>query len=152
MFWGSFKGSVSVFQENLKKKLQGCFKEDWGVFLDTFKGDSSRLSKRSSKGVKRELRQVQRCFEEVSKKVLACFKTIWKKLQGCFKNVSMKFCLTNFLLHGSHRSYPSRRRACFLLQIQASFSKESNRRILSWLILDHMDKCLWKLIKKSIQH
>ena len=35
-----------------------------------------RVSKRSSKGVKRELRQVQRCFEEVSKKVLVCFKTI----------------------------------------------------------------------------
>ena len=39
------------------------------------KGDL-RVSKRSSKGVKRELRQVQRCFEEVSKKVLVCFKTI----------------------------------------------------------------------------
>ena len=25
----------------------------------------------------------------------------------------MKFSLTNLLLHGSHRSYPSRRRACF---------------------------------------
>ena len=35
-----------------------------------------RVSKRSVKGVKRELRHVQRCFEEVSKKVLVCFKTI----------------------------------------------------------------------------
>ena len=61
-------------------------------------------SKRSSKGVKRELRQVQRCFEEVSKKVLVCLRQFEHNLHGCFKNGSIKFCLTNFLLHGSHRS------------------------------------------------
>ena len=33
--------------------------------------------------------------------------------KGCFKNVSMMFCFLIFLLHVSHRSYPSRRRACF---------------------------------------
>ena len=36
-----------------------------------------------------------------------------KKYPGCFKKVSIKFCFAFLLLHGSHRSYPSRRRACF---------------------------------------
>ena len=45
-----------------------------------------------------------------------------KKLQGCFKNVSMKFCLTKLLLHGSHRSYPSRRRACSLAYVMSAMA------------------------------
>ena len=50
-------------------------KEVLRVVQGILRGDL-RVSKRSSKGVKRELRQVQRCFEEVSEKVLVCFKTI----------------------------------------------------------------------------
>ena len=39
-------------------------------------------------------------------------KKISKTFLGGFKNDSMKFCFAILLLHGSHRSYPSRRRAC----------------------------------------
>ena len=35
------------------------------------------------------------------------------KFQWCFKNDSMKFYFAILLLHGTHRSNPSRRRACF---------------------------------------
>ena len=31
----------------------------------------------------------------------------------CFKNVLVKFCFAILFSHVSHRSYPSRRRACF---------------------------------------
>ena len=84
MFQGSSKG--------VSRKIKGRFK---GI-----------LKKFKEKGI---LRQFQRRFEEVSKKVLVCFKKIEKKtskvLQECFIEV---------LLHGSYRSYLSRRRACFL--------------------------------------
>ena len=32
-------------------------------------------------------------------------------------DISMKFCFAIFFSHGSHRSYPSRRRACFCRRI-----------------------------------
>ena len=51
------------------------------------------------KGVLSNFKGVSRVFEE--------------SLKGCFKSVSMKFCFAILFLHGSHRSYPSRRRACF---------------------------------------
>ena len=40
-----------------------------------------------------------------------------KKFQGCFKNVSMKFCFAIVFSHVSHRSYPSRRRACYSMNV-----------------------------------
>ena len=49
----------------------------------------------------------------VSKMVPSVFQENFnKKFQGRFKNVSMKFCFAILFSHGSHRSYPSRRRAC----------------------------------------
>ena len=35
----------------------------------------------------------------------------------------MKFCFAIMLLHGSHRSYPSRRRACFSIKVVCSHLK-----------------------------
>ena len=82
--------------------LQGCFK------------GASELSKKKFKGCfKGVLRQFQRRFKEVSRVFKESVKCVSKKFQGCFKNVLMKFCFAILLLHGSHRSYPSRRRACF---------------------------------------
>ena len=119
----------------VSKVCQGCFKEDWGVFLYTFKGDS-RLSKISSKCVSREfegsfkdvLRKFQGCLKKVSSVFLALtlpkiqnfnmrslfskFKNFSRVFKESVKCVSRKF--HKKLLHGSHRSYPSRRRACFL--------------------------------------
>ena len=83
-----------MFEEVLRV-LQGSFK---GVQV-RLRGDL-RVSKRSSKGVKRE-------FEGSFKESVCVLQENLKKkkLQGCFKNVSIKFCLTNLLLHGSHRSF-----------------------------------------------
>ena len=57
------------------------------------------------------LRNFQGCVEKVSSVFQENFN---KKFQGRFKNVSMKFCFAILFSHGSHRSYPSRRRACFI--------------------------------------
>ena len=51
------------------------------------------------------LRMFQGSFKE-------CFKEVSKVFQGRFKGVSGKFQKC-FMLHGTHRSFPSRRRACF---------------------------------------
>ena len=53
-----------------------------------------------------------RVFKESVKCVLRNFK---QKVSGMFQNVSIKFCFAILFLHDSHRSYPSRRRACFVL-------------------------------------
>ena len=84
------------------------------MFLDTFKGDSraSELSKISLEVFQGSLRQFQRCFREVSRAFKERVKCVSIKFQGCLKNVLMKLCFVILLLHVSHRSYPSRRRAC----------------------------------------
>ena len=66
-------------------------------------------------------RKFQGSFKDVLRKFQGCLKKVSgvfqenfiKMSHGCFKNVSMKFCFTMLLVHGSHHSYPSRRRACF---------------------------------------
>ena len=50
-------------------------------------------------------------FQESFKTVLSEFNR--KKFQKCLKNISMRVCFVILLLHGSHRSYPSRRRPCY---------------------------------------
>ena len=76
------------------------------------------MSNRSSKGVTREfqgslktaLRKLQGCLKKM---LSVCQENFKKKLQGCFMNVLSKFHFPILLLQGSHRSYPSRRRACY---------------------------------------
>ena len=75
------------------------------------------MSKRSSKGFSREcqgsFKDILRKFQGCLKKSVKCVsRKFQKKLQGCFENVSMKFCYVILLLHGSHRSYLTRGRAC----------------------------------------
>ena len=48
----------------------------------------------------KEASQFQGCFEEI-------FKGVSRKFQDKFQGVSKRF-----MLHGTHRSFPSRRRAC----------------------------------------
>ena len=60
----------------------------------------------SIKGISR---MFQGSFKGVSRMFHGSFNDVLRKFQGCLKIVS------SVLLHGSHRSYPSRRRACFLL-------------------------------------
>ena len=79
----------------------------------SFKG-ASQVSKRSSKGVSRQFQT----YSRVLKKVSSVFQENFIK---SFKNLSMKFCIAILLQHESHRSYPSRRRACFSLTSHFSF-------------------------------
>ena len=92
------------------RDLQGWFKK------------ASRVSERSSKGVSREF---QGSFKDVFRKFQGGFKRVSRMFQenfkikefpGYFKNVSMVFCFAILLLDGYHRSYPRRRRACFLIK------------------------------------
>ena len=56
---------------------------------------------------------VLKVLEKVSRKCQTFVRKFSKKnFQRCFMNVSLKFWFAIFLLHGSHRSYPSWRRAC----------------------------------------
>ena len=87
------------------------------MLLETFNDDSRELY-----GHPNEVQSVfQDSFIDILRKFQGCLIKVSSvfqencKFQGCFKNVSMKFCLTNLMLHGSHRSYPSRRRACFIV-------------------------------------
>ena len=78
------------------------------------------VSKRSLKRVSREfqgsfkdiLRKFPRCFREESSVFQENLK---KKTSSVFQRVLTKFCFAILILHGSHRSYSSRRRACFYL-------------------------------------
>ena len=74
-----------------------------------------RVSKRSSKGVKRQLRQVQRCFEEVSKKVLVCFKTIWKKASRVFQECFNEVLFDTFFVAWISSQLPEQKEGLFYL-------------------------------------
>ena len=53
---------------------------------------------------------------KVRRKIDACFEGVLRVFQGCFKGVSRDFKVfqKSLMLHGTHRSFPSRRRACFV--------------------------------------
>ena len=111
---GSFKGVSSIFQGSFKgasRKINWCSEKPLKKIQGRFK-----VSKTNSKSVlwefQRRVKKVSRVFKE---SVRCVSRKFHKKSQGCFKNVSMKFCFSILLLHGSHRSYPSRRRACLLI-------------------------------------
>ena len=106
VFQGCFKGvsrKIEVSSESSFRVIQGSFK----------------VCIRSSKGVSR---QFHRCFKKVLRvfreSVKCVSRKFYEKFQGYFKNISMKFCFVILLLHGSHRSYPSRSRTCFLLKTE----------------------------------
>ena len=58
-----------------------------------------------------ETKEVSRAFKESMKCIS---RNLNNKFQGCFKNVSMKLYFVILFLHISHRSYPSRRMACWV--------------------------------------
>ena len=96
------------------------------------------------------LRLLQNCFKISSRQFQNCFKDFLTKIQGCFKNVSMRFCFAILLLHGSHRSYPSRRRACLLKiyrisEVDLGLVKTVPRK--GWVFFG---LCVWLLVSLSI--
>ena len=50
-----------------------------------------------------------------------------RKIVGCFIEFCLAILYCNFVLHGSHRSYPSRRRACFVKKRTTSKNKVGGR-------------------------
>ena len=91
VFWGSFKGVSRKFQ-GAKKKFQGCFKEVSRVFHESFKEVE----------VSRIFHDFQGCSGSVSK----VFQESLKKTFRVFQK--------SLMLHVTHCSFPSRRRACYL--------------------------------------
>ena len=77
--------------------------------------------------------------ENLKKKYQMCFKKISKQVSRVFQECFDEVFLTNLLLHGSHRSYPSRRRASFFL-------------ILSWRRVQTLGKHVFMLIKYITIH
>ena len=93
--WSSFYRSC----KDVSRKFQGCFTE------------VSRVLWERSKGVSRKF---QWCFRKVAWMLHESFKVF----QGSFMKTFRVF-QNSFMLHGTHRSFPSRRRACFCLNDQA---------------------------------
>ena len=68
--------------------------------------------------------------EEISWIFQGCFmifKGVYRVFQGSFKK--------SFLLHGTHRSFPSRRRACFQIPVYGGFLKGVRRAIINVEVL-----------------
>ena len=62
------------------------------------------------KGVKKNF---DWCLREVSKVLQGCFKKVLRVFQKCVDEVYY----ANLLVHGSHRSYPSRSRAYVMAKV-----------------------------------
>ena len=116
------------------KKVSSVFKEN---FIKSFKGVS---------------RKFQGCFKEI----LRMFQDISKRFHVCFKNVSIKLCFAILLLHVKHRSYPSRRRACYTFSIvQTHVLQNYQAEIQTWnfLVFRVIWQKLpgyWKLLSKVL--
>ena len=74
-------------------------------------------------------------------------------IKGCFKNLLMKFCFAILLLHESHCSYPSRRRAFFLtiyyfriLDFRNIFQVKNTRNMMSLGFIVGSMLCAPKLV------
>ena len=104
--------SVSQKLQSVLRKFHGCFREISKVFQECFTRDSRRFQKPLSAGLRESFNKVSRIFhrsfKEVSRKVSKClveFKALVSVFQCCYVFESLS-------LHITHRSYPSRRRAC----------------------------------------
>ena len=73
----------------------------------------------------------QGCFKKDSRVFHRSFKCVSRKFQGCFQSVLKGFHIS-FMLHGTHRSFPSRRRACFvrLIDPEIRIIKVSNKKFV----------------------
>ena len=105
-------------------KFQRYFKD----IKSSFKGVSRKIkgcSKRPSRAIQVRFKGIEKKFKEffigvfmaVSRVFKDSVKCVPKKIQIKFQEFSRmfqwRFVFALLLLHGSHRSYPSRRRSCF---------------------------------------
>ena len=105
------------------------------------------------------------CFKKVTRKIEGCFEGVLRVFQGClmkvswegsfiyvsrvfqefFKEVSRKRsrCFKkSFMLHGTHRSFPSRRRACLIpFSLQICILGMLSKDIKKGQILEHRWSC-----------
>ena len=97
------------------------------VFMDCFK-EVTRCSKEVVRVFQGRFKKVSRAFQTIFKGVTwnfqGCIQSVSKVFQKCFKSVSKSVSKVfqqnvqgvsrSLMLHGTHRSYLSRRRACFI--------------------------------------
>ena len=79
--------------------FKGCFTRVLTKFRGNFKSASKVVE-----------RKFQKCSKDVSRLFQGNFNNVSKVFQSGLKGVSRMFCF--LILHGTHRSYPSRRRVC----------------------------------------
>ena len=106
VFQGFIKEVLWVFQGRLR--LNGVPRS----LKKRFKG-GSKVSKGVLKEFQGRIKDILRKFHGCVKKVLSVLQEKFQKISRVFQKVSMKFSFSILLLHGSHRSYPSRRRVSF---------------------------------------
>ena len=88
------------------KKVIRFFSGKFKSVLANFKGASRVIQKFCY-----TLKQVI-CFKDIYWKFQGCLQIVSKMFQGCLKKMFKVF--QSCMLHVTHRSYPSRRRVCFL--------------------------------------
>ena len=100
-------------QENFKAVKQ--------VFHKRFKNVSKGPLSKFQGGLKKRFRDISRTFHSVFQK---CFKDVsrqtfrfFKDVASTIESISRLFCFESLLLHVTHLSYPSRRRACFVFSL-----------------------------------
>ena len=120
--------------KGVSRKFKECFKECSCVFQWLLKEVLKGVSRKFQKCFKKDSRVFQGSFKSVSRKFQECFKEVLRVFQGSVKGVSCfreeevsrmfhdflraftecsRCFKKNFMLHGTQRSFPSRRRACF---------------------------------------
>ena len=85
----SFKGVSSVFRGSIKEvssMFQKCFKKVWSVFQESFKLER-RVSKVIFCGVEGYMKEVQRSYKGVSRKIEGCSERPLRVIQGGFKGI-----------------------------------------------------------------
>ena len=116
-FFISFK--VALFLTGCFRAVTRHYKQVLRVFHGSFKG-VSRLFESDSRKFQRPFKQVTRGFQDGVKDIVMVF-------HGSFKNIFRVF-QRSFMLHGTHRSYPSRRRTCFWRE-RAAFQRSAFGRL-----------------------
>ena len=94
-------------------KIQGCFKSVSRVIQEGFKSHIKEVSMGVSRGVER----FHRSFKDISRKFFKClieFKGLVRVFKCCYVFKSLSMSIT-------HRSYPSKRRACFLQSMPCGY-------------------------------
>ena len=127
-FQGCFKKVSRVFQGSfncVSRIIQGCFNKVWSFkgVLRNFQGCFKKVSRvfhRSFKGVSWNFHESGSFMDVTSDSWFSrvfpeCVKAVLIKFQWSFNNI-FKVSKKSFMLHGTHCSFPSKRRACWIIR------------------------------------